>query len=82
MLRDNGQMKCIHNWPLQQFSQDYALASPNTHVVCLKFIREWRDLQFNIDFERQIVLRNFFIADLFYSQSFCQKSAETKLPKK
>ena len=33
----------IHNWPLQQFSQDYALASYTTYVVCVNFIREWRD---------------------------------------
>ena len=44
----------IHNWPLQPFSQDYGLASQSTHVVCVNFIHEWRDLQFNVDFERQI----------------------------
>ena len=27
----------IHNWALQYFSQDYSLASPNTHVVALIF---------------------------------------------
>ena len=44
----------IHNWLLQPFSQDYSLVSHTTHVVCLNFIREWRDLQFNVDFEQQI----------------------------
>ena len=34
----------IHNWPLQPFSQDYGLASETTHVVCVNFIRVWRDL--------------------------------------
>ena len=44
----------IHNWPLQLFSQNYCLASHTTHVVCVDFIREWRNLQFNVDSERQI----------------------------
>ena len=44
----------IHNWPLQLFSQDYGLDSYTTHVVCINFIPEWRDLQFNVDSERQI----------------------------
>ena len=54
-------MKCIrweliyiYNCPLQPFSQDYGRASHTTHVVCVNFIREWRDLQFNVDSERQI----------------------------
>ena len=34
----------IHNWPLQSFSPDYGLASHTTHVVCVTFVREWRDL--------------------------------------
>ena len=44
----------IHNWPLQLFGQDYGLASHTTHVVCVNFLREWWDLQFNVDSERQI----------------------------
>ena len=44
----------IHNWPLQPFSQDYGLASHTSHVVCVSFISEWQDLQFNVDSERQI----------------------------
>ena len=46
----------IHNWLLQHFSQDYGLAFRTTHVVCVNFIRGWRDLQFNFDSERQIVV--------------------------
>ena len=34
----------LYNWPLQTFSQDDGLASHITHVVCVHFIREWRDL--------------------------------------
>ena len=39
---------------LQSFSPDYVLASHSTHIVCVNFIREWVDLQFNVDSERQI----------------------------
>ena len=42
----------IHNWPLQPFSQDCGVASHNTHVVCVNFIHDWRDLQFTVDFGR------------------------------
>ena len=72
----------IHKWPLQPFSQDYGQASHTTYVVCVNFIREWRDLQFNVDSERQIFEKFFHGRFLIYSQSFCQKSAERKSPKK
>ena len=65
----------IHNWLLQAFSQDYGLASHTSHDVCVNFIHEWLDLQFNVDSERQI-FEKLFHGSLFYSQSFCQKSAE------
>ena len=52
----------IHNCPLQPFSQDYGLPSHTTHIVCVNFMREWRDLHFNFDSEQQI-LRNFFISE-------------------
>ena len=55
----------IHNWPLQPFSQDYDLASHTTHIVCFNFIREWWDLQFNIDSERQIFEKIFYVKFLF-----------------
>ena len=51
----------ICNWPLQPFSQDYGLTSHTTHVVILNFIREWRDLQFNVDSKRQIFEKLFFL---------------------
>ena len=71
----------IHNWPLQPFSQNYALASHTTHFECVNFIREWRDLQFNVDSERQI-FEKLSHGRLIYSESFCHKSAERKSPKK
>ena len=57
------------------------LVSHTTYVVCVNFIYKWRDLQFKVDFERQIFLRNFSWQFLF-TQSFCQKSAERKSPQK
>ena len=72
----------IHNCSLQPFSQDYGQASHTTHDVCVNFIRKWRDLQFNIDFERQIFLRNFLMTGFIYFQNFWQKCAERKSPKK
>ena len=64
-----------YNWPLQPFCQDYGLASHNTYAVCVNFTRKWRYQKFNVDSERQIFLRNFFMADLFTFRVFCQKSA-------
>ena len=76
----NGHQTYIHNWPLQPFSQDYGLGSHTTHVVCVNFMREWRDLQFNVDSERQI-FEKLFHGNFIYSQSFCQKSGERKSPR-
>ena len=45
------------------------------------FIHKWRDLQFKVDSEGQIFWENFH-GNFIYSQSFCQKSAEKKSPKK
>ena len=49
----------IHIWPLQPFSQDYNLASHRTYIVCVNFIHEWQGLQFKVDSERQMFLRNY-----------------------
>ena len=47
--------------------------SYTTLVVCLDFIREWQNLQFNVDFEqRDFFLRNFFIAGLFILRVFAR----------
>ena len=43
----------IYNWPLKLFSKDYGLASHTTHGVCINFICEWRDLEFNVDSDRK-----------------------------
>ena len=62
----------IHNWPLQHFSQAYGLVSHTTHVVCFNFIREWRDLQFNVDFKQQIFWETFSGQVLFALRDFAR----------
>ena len=57
------------------------LVSHTTYVVCVNFIHKWRDLQLKVDSERQIFWETFH-GNFIYSQSFCQKSAERKSPKK
>ena len=57
------------------------LVSHTTNVVCANFIHKWWDLQFTVDSERQIFWETFH-GNFIYSQSFCQKSAERKSPKK
>ena len=57
------------------------LVSHTTNVVCVNFIHKWRDLLFKVDSEQQIFWETFH-DNFIYSQSFCQKSAERKSPKK
>ena len=53
----------------------------HSFCVCVNFIRGWRDLQFEVDSERQI-FRETFHVNFIYSQSFFQKPTERKSPKK
>ena len=57
------------------------LVSHTTYVVCVNIIQMWRDLQFKVDYERQIFLETFH-GNFIYSQRFCQKSVERKSSKK
>ena len=76
----SDQLTYIHNWSLQPFSQDQV--SHTIYVLCvLIFIHKRQNLQFKVDSERQI-FEKLFMAVFIYSQSFCQKSAERKSPKK
>ena len=71
----------IHNSPLQPFIQHYNLASHTTHVVCVNFICEWRDLQFNVDSERQIFQKLFmlvFIYSEFLPEIWKEKSGGSR----
>ena len=61
----------IHNWPLEAFSQDFRIASHTTHLVCFHFIRDWRDLQFNVDSER-LAFEKLFHGSLFYIRVFAR----------
>ena len=72
----------VHNWPLQPFSQDYGLAFKTTYVVCVNFIHEWWGPYSLTSTPNDRFLWNFFMAGLFNFESFCQKSAERKSPKK
>ena len=56
----------IHNWLLPAFSEDYDLASHTTYVEGVNFIREWRELQFKVHSERQI-LGKLFHGNFIYS---------------
>ena len=72
----------IHHWSLQPFSQGYWPSF--SHYLCcvwVNFIYKWRDLQFTVNSERQIFCETFH-GNFIYSQSFCQKPAERKPPKK
>ena len=71
----------IHIWLLQPFSQNYDLPPHITFVVPVNFMHERYNLQFKVDFERQI-FEKLFMAILFTLRDICQKSAERKSPKK
>ena len=45
------------------------LASYTTYVVCVNFIHKWRDLQFEVDSERQIFVETFY-GNLIYFREF------------
>ena len=68
----------LKKWSCQIFIWHAVLILFSLEQVFVNFIREWRDLQFNVDSERQI----FETGRLIYSQNFCQKSAERKSPRK
>ena len=55
----------INNCPLLCLSQDYGRTSYTIHVVCVNFIHEWCQLQFEVDSECQIFFEKFFVAILF-----------------
>ena len=42
-----------------------------TYVVCFNFIHEWRDLQYKVDFERQI-FEKLYMAILFTLRAFAR----------
>ena len=58
-----------------------ALVFQTFFVGCVNFMHKWRDLEYKVDFERQI-FRETFHGNFIYSQIFCQKFAERKSAKK
>ena len=57
----------IKYWHLQPFSQDYGLVSYTTHVVCVKFIIEWR-------FSRNFVMAGLFTYRVFVRNLLSRES--------
>ena len=57
------------------------LVSHITYVVYVNFIHKWWYPEFKVDSKRQIFWEHFH-SNFINSQSFCQKSAERKSPKK
>ena len=66
----------IHNWPLQSFSQDYGLTLHTTHLVCINFIHEWRDLQSNVDFWETFFMAGFYLYSEFLPEICWEEIAE------
>ena len=51
-------MKNIHTYIISHYNPSVRiidLVSHTTYVVCVNFIHKWRDLQFKVDSERQIL---------------------------
>ena len=72
----SGEEKKIHNWPLQPFSQ---LLTPLMLCALILYVSGGT---YNLKcIPNNRFLRNFFMACLFYSQIFCQKSTKRKRPK-
>ena len=61
--------KYIHNRLLKPFSHDGGIASHSIQVVCVNFVREWQDLQFNVDSEPQNFWENFSLEFYLHLES-------------
>ena len=51
-------------------------------MFIFSFIREWRDLQFKVDSERQIFLSKFFMAGLFTLRVFARNLLREEIAEK
>ena len=71
----------IHTYVIGHYNPSVRIIDLVSLDVCVNFIHKWRDVQFKIDSERQIFWEPFH-GNYIFSQSFCQKSAERKSPKK
>ena len=83
-----NQIHMLHTYIIGHYNPSVRiidLFSYTTYVVCVNFIRKWRDLPFKVDSEqqgRQQIFWETFHGNFIYSVNFCQKSAERKSPKK
>ena len=58
----DGSLQCMHLYIIDHYNPSIRiidLVSHAIYVVCVNRINEWRDLEFKVDSERQIFLRNF-----------------------
>ena len=76
----------LHTYKIFHYNPSVRVTDLVSHttfvVVCVNFIHKRRDRQFKVYYEQQIFLRNFSWQCFIYSKSFCQKSTESKSPKK
>ena len=79
-ILDYGDFIYRHNWSLQLFSEEYDLASDTNYVACFNFINNWRDLQFKVDFEWQII-EKLFMAILFALGVFARNLLRGSCPR-
>ena len=66
---------------LGQWTCACQLCSHTIHVVCVNFISEWWDLQYNVKTDFYIFFKKLFHVNFFFLLSeffFCHKSAEKK----
>ena len=78
------QIHIIHTYIIGHYNTSVRiidLVSHTTYVVCVNFIHKWGDLQLKLT-PNDRFFEKLFMAIFIYSQSFCQKSAEKKSPKK
>ena len=73
--------KCVHNGlyiSLIKYTYNFGRYNPSVRIIdtiyvaCVNFIHKWRDLQFKVNFERQIFLRNFSWQFLFTLRVFAR----------
>ena len=70
LMKKNFVYAFTHNWLLQPFSQDYSLACHITHIMCVNFSYEWRDLLFKVECVRHIYEKFLFMLKVLVRNMF------------
>ena len=72
---------CIFDLNKPRYLNNSPIVKITTTILCpLNFIHVWRHLQFKVDSNDRFL--RIFLWQFYFSQSFCQKSAEMKSLKK